>query len=156
MTSQKRSTTNSERLHAEPCEVIPGGVNSAQRHMVPHLVIRQAAGALLFDADGHEYIDYHAAFGPVILGHNHPLVSRRAVEALEGPLATGVGATELEVQVARKIQRHIPSAQKVLLCTTGSEATFHALRVSRAFTERGRSSSSRDVTTASTTTCCGT
>jgi glutamate-1-semialdehyde 2,1-aminomutase len=136
ISSEKRSTTNSERLHAEACEVIPGGVNSAQRHILPHLLIRKAGGALLFDADGNEYIDYHAAFGPVILGHNHPVVNRRVAEALEGPLAPGVGATELEVQVARKIQRHIPSAQKVLLCSTGSEATFHAIRVSRAFTGR--------------------
>jgi glutamate-1-semialdehyde 2,1-aminomutase len=136
MTSEKRSTTNSEHLHAEACHVIPGGVNSAQRHMLPHLVIRKAAGALLYDADGNEYIDYHAAFGPVILGHNHPVVNRRVAEALEGPLATGVGAAELEVQVARRIQQHVPSAQKVLLCTTGSESTFHAIRVSRAFTGR--------------------
>jgi glutamate-1-semialdehyde 2,1-aminomutase len=136
MTSGKRSTANSERLYDEACEVIPGGVNSGQRRMVPHLVIRKAAGALLFDADGNEYIDYHAAFGPVILGHNHPVVNHRVAEALEGPLAPGVGATHLEVQVARKIQQHIPSAQKILLCTTGSEATFHALRVSRAFTGR--------------------
>jgi glutamate-1-semialdehyde 2,1-aminomutase len=134
--SGKRSSTNSERLHAEACEFIPGGVNSAQRHILPHLVIRQALGALLFDADDNEYIDYHAAFGPLILGHNHPVVNRRVAEALEGPLAPGVGATELEVQVARKIHRHVPSAQKVLLCTTGSEATFHAIRVSRAVTGR--------------------
>ena len=136
--SEKRSTTSSKRLHAEACGVIPGGVNSAQRHILPHLVIRKAAGASLFDADGNEYIDYHAAFGPVILGHNHPAVNRRVAEALEAPFAPGVGATELEVQVARKIQQHIPSAQKVLLCTTGSEATFHAIRVSRAFTGRNK------------------
>jgi glutamate-1-semialdehyde 2,1-aminomutase len=136
MTSENRTTSNSERLHAEACEVIPGGVNSAQRHIAPHLVIRKAAGALLYDADGNEYIDYHAAFGPVILGHNHPAVNRRVAEALAVSLTPGVGATELELQVARKIQQHVPSAQKVLLCTTGSEATLHAIRVSRAFTGR--------------------
>jgi glutamate-1-semialdehyde 2,1-aminomutase len=136
--AEKRSIMTSEHLHAEACEAIPGGVNSAQRNILPHLIIRKATGALLFDADGNEYIDYHAGFGPVILGHNHPVVNRRVAEALERPLAPGVGATELEVQVARKIQRHIPSAQKVLLCTTGSEATFHAIRVSRAFTGRSK------------------
>jgi glutamate-1-semialdehyde 2,1-aminomutase len=136
MTFEKQSTANSERLHAEACEVIPGGVNSAHRHIVPQVVIRKAVGAVLSDADGNEYIDYHAAFGPVILGHNHPAVNRRVADALEGSLAPGVGATELEVRVARKIQQHVPSAQKVLLCTTGSEATFHAIRVSRAFTGR--------------------
>jgi glutamate-1-semialdehyde 2,1-aminomutase len=136
MTSDKRTTANSERLYAEACEVIPGGVNSAHRSTLPRLVIRKAGGAVFYDADGNEYIDYHAAFGPVILGHNHPAVNRRVAEALEGSLAPGAGATELEVRVAHKIQQHVPSAQKVLLCTTGSEATFHAIRVSRAFAGR--------------------
>ncbi len=136
MTTQTRAVANSERLYQQACEVIPGGVNSAQRHMVPHLVIEKSAGALLVDADGKEYIDYHAAFGPVILGHNHPVVNRAVAEALEGPVAPGIGATDLEVRVARKIQQHVPSAERVLLCTTGSEATFHAIRVSRAVTAR--------------------
>lgn len=111
-------------------------MNSAQRNILPHLVIQRASGAVLTDVDGREYIDYHGAFGPVLLGHNHPAVIRRVREALESTVLTGVGTTELEIEVARKIHQHIPSAEKVLLCTTGSEATFHALRVARAFTAR--------------------
>ena len=115
---------------------MPGGVNSSLRNILPHLVVKKTAGATLIDADGNEYIDYQAAFGPALLGHNHPAVSRRVAEALEAWLLPGVGTTELEIEVARKVQRHVPSAQKVLLCNTGSEATYHAIRVSRAFTGR--------------------
>jgi len=118
--------------------VLPGGVNSAQRNVPPHLSITKAAGAALTDADGKRYIDYHGAFGPVLLGHNHPLVNRRVLEALDAYTLPGVGATELEIRAAQKIAQHVPSAQKVLLCTTGSEAVFHAIRVARAFTGRSK------------------
>ena len=134
--ASERPGSNSEELYRLASEITPGGVNSAQRNILPHLVIRQASGAVLTDADGREYLDYHAAFGPVLLGHNHPVVNRRVQEALESAVLSGVGATELEIEVARRIHQHVPSAEKVLLCTTGSEATFHALRVARAFTGR--------------------
>lgn len=134
--ASERPGSNSEELYRLASEITPGGVNSAQRNILPHLVIRQASGAVLTDADGREYLDYHAAFGPVLLGHNHPVVNRRVQEALESAVLSGVGATEVEIEVARKIHQHVPSAEKVLLCTTGSEATLHALRVARAFTGR--------------------
>lgn len=136
MSSSFKETANNERLYALACESIPGGVNSALRGTLPHLVIRRAAGAILEDADGNEYIDYHAAFGPALLGHNHPEVRRRVIEALQSGLLAGVGTTELEIAVAAKIRRHIPSAEKVLLCNSGSEAVFHSLRVARANTRR--------------------
>jgi len=136
MPSGNRSTLYSDKLYEQACQVLPGGVNSSVRNVAPHLVFKRAEGALLTDVDGNEYIDYHAAFGPPLLGHNHPFVNRRVAEALRECLLPGVGTTELEIQVARKIQQHVPSAQKVLLCNTGSEATYHALRVARAFTGR--------------------
>jgi len=136
MAPAKRSYVKSEQLYEQACQVMPGGVNSSLRNVLPHLVFKKMAGALLVDVDGNEYIDYQAAFGPPLLGHNHPVVNRRVAEAIEHSLLPGVGTIELEIEVARKLQRHVPSAQKVLLCNTGSEATYHAIRVSRAFTWR--------------------
>jgi glutamate-1-semialdehyde 2,1-aminomutase len=136
MDSSKKSQTNSERLYAKACEVMPGGVNSAHRNFVPHLVIRETRGATIVDADGNEYLDYQAAFGPPILGHNHSEVNRRVADSLAGALLPGAGTTELEIAVAEKLCKLIPSAEKALLCSTGSEATYHALRVSRAVTGR--------------------
>jgi glutamate-1-semialdehyde 2,1-aminomutase len=118
------------------CGVMPGGVNSTIRNIEPHLVITRTSGARITDAEGNEYIDYQAAFGPPLLGHNHPEVNRRVAEALEQSLLPGVGVTPLEIKLAQKICQHVPSAQKVLFCNSGSEATFHALRVARAYTGR--------------------
>jgi glutamate-1-semialdehyde 2,1-aminomutase len=136
MTCAQRSWFYSEKLYEQACRVLPGGVNSSVRNVAPHLIFKRAEGALLVDVDGNEYIDYHGAFGPSLLGHNQPAVRRRVMEALQECLLPGAGTTELEIQAARKIQQHVPSAEKVLLCSTGSEATFHALRVARAFTGR--------------------
>jgi glutamate-1-semialdehyde 2,1-aminomutase len=63
-------------------------------------------------------------------------VNQRVKEALDGCLLPCAGTTELEIEVAGKISRHVPSAERVLLCSTGSEATYHAIRVSRAVTGR--------------------
>jgi len=136
MAGTKSELSKSEHLYSLACESIPGGVNSALRRIEPHLVIQHAEGAILRDADDREYIDYHGAFGPALLGHNHPAVRKAVIQALENYVLTGIGATELEIEVARKLCRHVPSSERALLCNTGSEATFHALRVARAFTGR--------------------
>jgi glutamate-1-semialdehyde 2,1-aminomutase len=46
--------------------------------------------------------------------------------------------TEAEVQLARKLVQHVPSVEEVLLCNSGSEATYYALRLARAATGRGK------------------
>ncbi|HEV2425005.1 MAG TPA: aspartate aminotransferase family protein [Terriglobia bacterium] len=130
------SPSTGEVLFNQACEVIPGGVTSAARKMTPPIVFRAGEGAYLVGVDGKRYLDYHAAFGPVLLGHNHPEVNRRVAEALRSAPLPGAGVTELEIAVAQKIHRHVPCAERVQLCGSGSEAVFNALRVARAFTGR--------------------
>ncbi len=114
----------------------PGGVNSAARALSPKTVWRKAHGSKLQDIDGAQYIDYHAAFGPIILGHNDATVNQRAVEALQSIDLMGNGTTEAEIRLAKKLCEHIPSAERALLCVTGSEATHHCIRLARAVTGR--------------------
>ena len=104
--------------------------------MDPPRVFVRAQGQKVWDADGNEYIDYNNAFGPIILGHAHPAVERRVHETLQQVDILGIGATELEIRLAERIQGHVPSMEKVLFCNSGSEATYHAIRVSRAATGR--------------------
>ncbi|WP_329172650.1 aspartate aminotransferase family protein [Streptomyces sp. NBC_01477] len=118
--------------------VIPGGVNSGQRSIpgLTDLVIARTAGSRFWDSDGREFTDYHAAFGPPLLGHNDPDVAAATAEAAGRLGLTGVAVTEGEVLLAEQLTELIPSVDKVLLTSTGSEATFHALRVARAATGR--------------------
>jgi glutamate-1-semialdehyde 2,1-aminomutase len=126
----------SQAIAAAAQQVIPGGVSSANRRVEPNLTFTRADGAYIHDADGKQYIDYHAAFGPIVLGHCHPEVNARVTEAIATIDLMGVGTGELEIRLAQKIVEHIPSAEKVLFCNSGSEATYSALRLARAATGR--------------------
>ena len=118
--------------------VIPGGVNSGQRQVagIEDLVIASTKGSTFTDASGRTYTDYHAAFGPPVLGHNDPDVDFAAGRAARELGLVGVGVTELEIELAERLVDLIPSFDRVLLTVTGTEATFHAIRVARAATGR--------------------
>ena len=116
--------------------VIPGGVNSTNRVLPWPMAPREASGAYFTDADGTRYLDYHAAFGPLILGHNHPRVNAAVRAVAERLDLIGVGVTDLEVELAETLVRYVPSAEQVLLANSGSEATYAALRLARAVTGR--------------------
>ena len=111
-------------------------MSSANRLVEPNLVFTRAQGAYIFDADGKRYIDYHAAFGPPVLGHCHPEVNRAVTDAISKMDLVGIGANAMEAQLAQKIAQHVPSAEKVMFCNSGSEATFAAVRLARAATGR--------------------
>jgi glutamate-1-semialdehyde 2,1-aminomutase len=117
-------------------EVIPGGVNTCRRRSEPRICFRRGEGAYLEDLDGRRYIDYHAAYGAIFLGHSHPAVTERVSRAMRETVLFGVGVTEAEVALARKIAEHVPSVEQVVVCNSGSEATYHALRLARGVTGR--------------------
>jgi glutamate-1-semialdehyde 2,1-aminomutase len=114
---------------------IPGGVVSVNRAVQPEIVFIRGRGAHIWDADGNQYIDYHAAFAPHFLGHNDPYVTD-AVIAVLGKAASlyGSGTTELEGQLAELICQHVPAVESVQFLNTGSEATYQAIRLARAVT----------------------
>ena len=116
--------------------VTPGGVNSGTRGLADPIVWERAEGAYICDAEGAPYLDYHAAFGPIILGHNHPAVDKAVAEAITRIDLVGVGTTELEIRLAEKVVQHVPSAEMALIFGSGSEATYMAQRLARAVTGR--------------------
>lgn len=128
--------TKSSEIYEESRKYTPGGVHTSVRNVEPPFVFVKGEGAYIYDADGKKYIDYQAAFGPFILGHNYPYVNNKVIEAIGRTDLYGVGTTDLEVDLARKICKHVPSSEQVLFCNSGSEATYHAIRLSRAVTGR--------------------
>lgn len=137
----KLDTTRSDELFNRARQLIPGGVNSPVRAFravgrAP-VFIREAAGAHLTDADGNKYIDYVGSWGPMILGHAHPIV----IEAIRESVSRGTsyGApTELEVELAEEIVSAFPSIERVRLTSSGTEAAMSAIRLARGFTARDR------------------
>lgn len=127
---------NTKAIFERAKNVIPYGVNSNFRYWGDDdtLVISRGEGAYVWDADGKRYIDYRLGFGPIILGHAHPIVVDRVREAMLNG-TTYAWTTELEVEVCERIV-NICDVEKVRLTNTGTEATMHALRIARAYTNR--------------------
>jgi len=131
------NTHQQEDLIQAALRYIAGGVVSLNRKVDPHIVFERAHGSKLFDIDGHEYIDYHGAFAAHLLGHNHPKICRAVRAALdENWSLMGTGTTPWEVELARLLCESVPSLERVQIANTGSEATAHAIRLSRAWTGR--------------------
>lgn len=124
-------------LGARGEKFIAGGVVSLNRKVEPRIAFAQGLGSRLWDVDGNEYIDYHAAFSPHLLGHNDKVVNDAAREAIAKEWSLmGSGTTEWEVELAELLCEVVVSLDLVQITNTGSEATAHAIRLSRAFTER--------------------
>lgn len=131
----------SERLFAEACAVIPGGVNSPVRAFAavggtPRF-IAEGQGCWLTDADGNRYVDLVCSWGPMILGHAHPAV----VDAVRDAVGTGLsfGApTRGETELVTEIIARVPAVDKLRLVNSGTEATMSALRLARGFTGRSK------------------
>ena len=119
--------------------LMPGGVSSPVRAFkavgADPPIIAYGHGPRVFDVDGNAYIDYVAAFGPLVLGHAHPAVTSVLMAAVERGTAYGA-TTELEIELARMICEAIPSMEMVRFVNSGTEATMSALRLARAFTGR--------------------
>jgi glutamate-1-semialdehyde 2,1-aminomutase len=132
-----RAHSRSQKLLADNEQVIPGGLASINRRAEPCIAFAKAKGSRLWDIDGHEYIDYHAAFSAYILGHADPDVDAAVIAALHsGRSNYGSGPTADEGELARLFLRCVPTAEKVQFFNTGSEATAQAIRVARAATGR--------------------
>lgn len=115
----------------------PGGIFDSQRHTTPAIIsMSHAKGSHAWDVDGNEYVDYHLAFGPLVLGHCHPKVTEAVKAQIDRSDIWNVGLVEEEIQVAEKISQHVPSAEKVRFAVSGSDGVFTALRVAKAFTKR--------------------
>jgi len=129
----------SEILMRRAQGLFPGGVNSPVRAFravggVPRF-IASAKGATLTDEDGNQLLDYVLGWGPLLLGHAHPAVT--AAVTRQAALGILYGAnTKLEIELAERVRRFFPVAERIRFVSTGTEATMSALRVARAATGR--------------------
>ena len=131
-----RDLPRGRALAARAERVIPGGVNSGTRRNGPPFAFASGEGAYLTDLDGRSYIDYHAAFGAILLGHRHPVVESAVAQASSAVDLTGYGVTELEVRLAELISEVIPAIEQTVVVGSGSEAVAYAVRLARASTGR--------------------
>ncbi len=132
---------DSKSLFKKAQTLMPGGVNSPLRAckyvQAEPVFIANAKGAYIWDVDGRQYIDYVHSWGPQILGHQDPAVSKAAHAAID--LGSSYGAPCYgEVALAEEIQRLIPSMEMMRMVSSGTEATMSALRLARGYTGRNK------------------
>jgi glutamate-1-semialdehyde 2,1-aminomutase len=134
-----RDLKRSKQLQQRAERYLPGGVDSPVRAFravggdPPFL--EKAQGAHLWDADGNRYLDYFGSWGPMILGHAHPLV----VEAVRDAAARGTSfgaSTAAEANLAELVVAAMPGIERLRFVNSGTEATMSAIRVARGFTGR--------------------
>src|SRR5688500_4608220 len=135
------NTIKSNTLFERAQQSIPGGVNSPVRAFKSvggnPIFIEKAKGAYLFDADGNQYIDYIASWGPMILGHAYEPVVKAIAE--KATLSTSFGApTSLEVEMAELIKSMVPNVDLIRMVNSGTEACMSAIRLARGYTGRNK------------------
>src|SRR5262245_54237137 len=128
----------SQRLFQEARKFAPGGVQGDGRWYEPFpLFIKRAEGSRIWDVDGNEYLDYHASYGPAVLGYNDPRVRLAVTDALEHEGVLFAAPHSKEVELTKLLAELIPCAEMSALCGGGgSDAIYNAIRVARAYTGR--------------------
>ena len=131
----------SEALFERAKQVLPGGVNSPVRAyravgLTPRFITR-ADGAYIWDEDGNKYIDYVCSWGPMILGHNHPIIREAVERAVKDGLSFGA-STRREVEIAELMVQMVPNIEMVRMVNSGTEAVMSALRLARGATGRDK------------------
>ncbi len=115
---------------------MPSGASSNVRvyaHDPFPILFRKGLGSKVWDVDDNEYVDLLSSYGSVVLGHSHPAIVGAISEQIRNGTMLGT-TTELEVEVSKKIQSAVPSAEMVSFANTGTESTMEAIRIARAFT----------------------
>src|SRR6202012_2999139 len=134
-----RELSRSKKLQQRAEQYLPGGVNSPVRAFRavggdPPFLVR-AEGAYLWDADGNRYLDYFGSWGPIILGHAHPLMVEAIQRAAERSASCGA-STAAEADLAELVVSAMPSIERIRFVSSGTEATMSAICVARGFTGR--------------------
>ena len=117
--------------------VMPDGTSSAWRSVYNDVIIR-TEGAYVWNAQGRRYIDFLCAWGPIVIGHCDPRVNAAVHDAIDSCDLNAIGPQQGEAELAEEICEVMPSAEKVAFCTSGTDATLHAVHLVRAGTGRRR------------------
>jgi glutamate-1-semialdehyde 2,1-aminomutase len=131
------TTADRESMLARAAAVLPNGVSSGGRARFGDMVVR-ARGAHVWNAEGKRFVDYLLGYGPIVVGHCDPRVNDAVARAVATCDLNWVGAQAGEVELAEAICAAMPCADKVAFCTSGDDATLHAVHLARAATGRLR------------------
>ncbi|MEQ7800080.1 glutamate-1-semialdehyde 2,1-aminomutase [Pedobacter sp. ASV1-7] len=135
------SREKSAELYEKAKNYFPGGVNSPVRafksvYGTP-LFIQKGDGCFVWDADGNQFIDFCASWGPLILGHNNAKVREKVTEVMQNGMSFGA-PTALENELAELIIKNNKFVEKIRFTSSGTEAVMSAIRLARGYTNKDK------------------
>jgi glutamate-1-semialdehyde 2,1-aminomutase len=131
----REKTPGSARTFERASKVMPNGVPSSFQANDPWPVyIERGEGALVWDVDGREYVDFHNGFGVMCIGHANPTVGE-AVRERVGEGTHFAAPTEGSIAVAEELTRRFGLPQW-RFTNSGTEATMDAVHLARGATGR--------------------
>ena len=128
----------SETIFQQAKQVLPGGVTASFRlnkAIGRPLYVARGDGALVYDVDGHAYVDMCVSHGASLLGHNHPAIKQAVTQALELGVVCSY-ETEYHMQLAQRLSELVPCAEMARFAGSGTETMMHGLRLARTATGR--------------------
>ena len=138
MTSVSEASDLQQELLASSRQLFPGGSSGLWRLPDEYqIVVTHGRGSRVWDMNGREYIDCILGSGPVVIGHAHPAVVA-AVQAQVAQGATYFLLNEPAIRLAEQVVDAVPCAEQIRFVSTGTEATFYAVRIARAYTGRNK------------------
>jgi len=136
--------SKSKELTAKWDKYFPGGHTNLRCKMDAgntKIFVNKAEGCHIWDVDGNEYIEYNGSMGPMLLGHRRPEFVKAIKEYLDQEATTygtNLFYSENDIELAELLIKHIPCAEEVKFCLSGSEAVQLAFRIARAYTGKNR------------------
>ncbi|MYK60876.1 MAG: aminotransferase class III-fold pyridoxal phosphate-dependent enzyme, partial [Chloroflexi bacterium] len=139
MSAPNLNRQRSRELMERSRRVVAGGISSQIRLNEPGgepLFFDRSEGALMWDADGNEYIDYIQGMGPNIFGHAPEFVSNQVSEDMRKGYVFAA-QFERELEVAEMAADAVPIEDcTVRFASSGTEIDQLALRLARGYTGR--------------------
>lgn len=138
--SVPQSPDELEALYRRGRQVLPGGVCSSTRFNQAWerpVYASRACGARFWDVEGREFLDFSMSHGATLLGHA-PACLKDAFDTAWELGGLGSLDTPFHIELAEKLCRIVPCAERVRFTNSGSEATLHALRLCRAVSGRDK------------------
>lgn len=126
----------------EAKKTMPGGITGMRspNAFIPGeypIYMEKAQGSHMWDLDGNEYIDFMAAYGPVMIGYNEPEINEKVFKRIKDGFCFSL-PQEVQNELARKIVELVPAAEQVIFARTGTDATTIAVKLVRSYTKKQR------------------
>jgi glutamate-1-semialdehyde 2,1-aminomutase len=133
-----KHTNEEQRLLERAAAVLPGGsLGNVKLGGEDAFIVREGRGSHIWDVSGNEYVDYLLGSGPMIMGHANPQVIAAAQEAMTHG-TTFFTQNAKAVELAERIVEAVPCADQVRFTSSGTEATYQALRLARAYRRKDK------------------